>query len=363
MFGSFVVVVLTAQDCKHVRGAMCTQKAKKSSEFYQMWIWLFHCYCNSRSISLWIPRYLSVCLSSYLVPSSVFLGLSLFQWAEISVKTRLCFWDFVFCSVFECLSIFVRLAMLFSFTFCTLCVRVCVSCFLLWSSAGLSLYLYLSLSFFLFFVVSHFLCFVLISLSALCLLLTLFLFVLFCVSFDLRFDLSAFSIYIYISIYKHRNKHIYIYISYREYCFVLFLLFFRLLQSFLFFLFLFVNFFCLLVVCGSCSCFTCACAMYLLRSFICFCCGLLLWQFPQTRVYPYPLGAGSARPNPKMGAPDPENPLFLGFSVLRGELRPWSRKGPDHGIGVDPETDILCFSLLLICWNIAIKLALFIAIP
>ena len=62
----------------------------------------------------------------------------------------------------------------------------------------------------------------------------------------------------------------------------------------------------------------------------------------QTRVYPYPLGAGSARPNPKMGAPDPENPLFLGFSVLRGGfrdhgLRPWSRKGPDHRVGVDPE--------------------------
>ena len=27
-------------------------------------------------------------------------------------------------------------------------------------------------------------------------------------------------------------------------------------------------------------------------------------------------------PNPKMGAPDPENPLFLVFSVLRGGLRP-----------------------------------------
>ena len=63
--------------------------------------------------------------------------------------------------------------------------------------------------------------------------------------------------------------------------------------------------------------------------------------FQQTRVYPHPLGAGSARPNPKMGAPDPENPLFLGFSVLRGGLRPWSRKGPDHGVGVDPETVIL----------------------
>ena len=58
----------------------------------------------------------------------------------------------------------------------------------------------------------------------------------------------------------------------------------------------------------------------------------------QTRVYPHPLVAGAARPNPKMGAPDPENPLFLGFSVLRGGPRPWSRKGPDHGVGVDLET-------------------------
>ena len=58
----------------------------------------------------------------------------------------------------------------------------------------------------------------------------------------------------------------------------------------------------------------------------------------QTRVYSYPLGAGSARPNPKMGAPDPQNPLFIGFSVFRGGLRPWSRKGPDHGVGVDLET-------------------------
>ena len=41
-----------------------------------------------------------------------------------------------------------------------------------------------------------------------------------------------------------------------------------------------------------------------------------------------------------MGAPDPENPSFLGFSVLRGvietSLRPWSQKGPDHRVGVDP---------------------------
>ena len=45
----------------------------------------------------------------------------------------------------------------------------------------------------------------------------------------------------------------------------------------------------------------------------------------QTRVYPYPLVTGSARANPKVGAPDPENPLFLGFSVLRGDR--------DHGLG------------------------------
>ena len=51
----------------------------------------------------------------------------------------------------------------------------------------------------------------------------------------------------------------------------------------------------------------------------------------QTRVYPYPLGAGTARPNPKMGAPDPENPLFLGFSVLRGGLRPWSQTMVSEG--------------------------------
>ena len=44
----------------------------------------------------------------------------------------------------------------------------------------------------------------------------------------------------------------------------------------------------------------------------------------QIRVYPYPLVAGSARPNPKMGAPDPKKPLFLGFSVLRG-ARAWGR--------------------------------------
>ena len=53
----------------------------------------------------------------------------------------------------------------------------------------------------------------------------------------------------------------------------------------------------------------------------------------QTRVYPYPLGAGSARPNPKMGAPDPENPFISSvFYAQRGietmvseGARPWGR--------------------------------------
>ena len=51
---------------------------------------------------------------------------------------------------------------------------------------------------------------------------------------------------------------------------------------------------------------------------------VFFWYFwivsgQQTRVYPYPLGTGSARPNPKMGAPDPENPLFFGFLCSEGE--------------------------------------------
>ena len=51
----------------------------------------------------------------------------------------------------------------------------------------------------------------------------------------------------------------------------------------------------------------------------------------QTRVYPYPLVAGSARPNPKMGAPDPENPLLKGFSVPGEGLRPWSQTMVSEG--------------------------------
>ena len=55
----------------------------------------------------------------------------------------------------------------------------------------------------------------------------------------------------------------------------------------------------------------------------------------QTGVYPYPLGAGSARPNPKKGAPDTENPItnalllpsrentgFFGRRACRTKLSP-----------------------------------------
>ena len=49
------------------------------------------------------------------------------------------------------------------------------------------------------------------------------------------------------------------------------------------------------------------------------------------RVYPYPLGAGSARPNPKKGAPEAEDPLFIGFTALGGGLRPWSQTMVSEG--------------------------------
>ena len=51
----------------------------------------------------------------------------------------------------------------------------------------------------------------------------------------------------------------------------------------------------------------------------------------QTGVYPYPLGAGPARPNPKMGAPETENTLCMGFAALRGGLRPWSQTMVSEG--------------------------------
>ena len=72
------------------------------------------------------------------------------------------------------------------------------------------------------------------------------------------------------------------------------------------------------------------------------------WIFPRSKtkrtcfadrpgVYPCPLGTGSARPNPKKVAPETENLFCIGFTALRGGLRPWSWKGPDHGVGVRSE--------------------------
>ena len=47
---------------------------------------------------------------------------------------------------------------------------------------------------------------------------------------------------------------------------------------------------------------------------------------------PAPWAWGSARPNPNKGTPETENPLRIGFTVLRGRLRPWSRKGLDPSL-------------------------------
>ena len=42
---------------------------------------------------------------------------------------------------------------------------------------------------------------------------------------------------------------------------------------------------------------------------------------------PWARGLRDQIPKSALQSPDPENPLFLGFCVLRGGLRPWSRKG------------------------------------
>ena len=68
-----------------------------------------------------------------------------------------------------------------------------------------------------------------------------------------------------------------------------------------------------------------------------------------TKGLPLPLGRGVCETKPKNGRSRPRKPLFLGFSVLRGGLRPWSRKGPDHGVGVDPET--LTKGHPSLCWE------------
>ena len=60
----------------------------------------------------------------------------------------------------------------------------------------------------------------------------------------------------------------------------------------------------------------------------------------QTGFYPYPLGAWSARPNPKRARQRQKTLYAQGLQRSEGDrdhgLRPWSRKGPDHGVGVDP---------------------------
>ena len=56
-------------------------------------------------------------------------------------------------------------------------------------------------------------------------------------------------------------------------------------------------------------------------------------QSSANRGLSLPLGRGVCETKSKMGAPDPENPLFLGFSVHSHRLRPWSRKGADLACG------------------------------
>ena len=57
------------------------------------------------------------------------------------------------------------------------------------------------------------------------------------------------------------------------------------------------------------------------------------------RSLPLPIRRVVCETKSKKGAPETENPSCIGFRVLRGGLRPWSqtmsRKGPDHGVGVD----------------------------
>ena len=43
------------------------------------------------------------------------------------------------------------------------------------------------------------------------------------------------------------------------------------------------------------------------------------------------LEGGAVNFSAEMGAPDTENPLFLGFSVLRGGWRPWSQTMVSEG--------------------------------
>ena len=58
---------------------------------------------------------------------------------------------------------------------------------------------------------------------------------------------------------------------------------------------------------------------------------------------PLPLGRGVCETKSKNGRSRPRKPFISWvFCAQKGfrdhGLRPWSRKGPDHGVGVDPET-------------------------
>ena len=71
------------------------------------------------------------------------------------------------------------------------------------------------------------------------------------------------------------------------------------------------------------------------ESFVYVCVFFIRWLFslPTSQhpgVCPYPLGAGSARPNPK-SVRQTQNPLFIGFTAPRGGLRPWSQTMVSEG--------------------------------
>ena len=56
-----------------------------------------------------------------------------------------------------------------------------------------------------------------------------------------------------------------------------------------------------------------------------------LERFSKQGSTPTPWARGLRDQIQKWALPDPENPLFLGFSVLRGGLRPWSQTMVSEG--------------------------------
>ena len=53
---------------------------------------------------------------------------------------------------------------------------------------------------------------------------------------------------------------------------------------------------------------------------------------------PPPLGRGVCETKFKNGRSRPRKPFISSVFCAQRGLRPWSRQGPDHGVGVDPET-------------------------